>query len=71
MKRVQLESQEVNQRTPNAFFMVHLFLAIGLFLRSSACRWPVAEYPEREITLIVPWAAGGGTDLMTRVLAAI
>jgi tripartite-type tricarboxylate transporter receptor subunit TctC len=29
----------------------------------------VAAYPEKEITLIVPWAAGGGTDLVARVLA--
>jgi tripartite-type tricarboxylate transporter receptor subunit TctC len=29
----------------------------------------VAAYPEKEITLIVPWAAGGGTDLVARILA--
>lgn len=28
-----------------------------------------AEYPEKAITLIVPWAAGGGTDAVARVLA--
>jgi tripartite-type tricarboxylate transporter receptor subunit TctC len=28
-----------------------------------------AEYPEKAITLIVPWAAGGGTDAIARVLA--
>ncbi|HSR11323.1 MAG TPA: tripartite tricarboxylate transporter substrate binding protein [Thermodesulfobacteriota bacterium] len=27
-----------------------------------------AEYPEKEITVIVPWAAGGGTDLIARFL---
>ncbi|MGH6897756.1 MAG: tripartite tricarboxylate transporter substrate binding protein [Geminicoccaceae bacterium] len=29
-----------------------------------------AAYPERPITIIVPWGAGGGTDAVTRVLAA-
>jgi tripartite-type tricarboxylate transporter receptor subunit TctC len=30
----------------------------------------LAAWPERPITLIVPWAAGGGTDAVARVLAA-
>lgn len=29
----------------------------------------VAEYPERPITMLVPWAAGGGTDAVARMLA--
>ncbi len=29
-----------------------------------------AEYPERPVTLIVPWSAGGGTDAVGRMLAA-
>ncbi|MCJ8520926.1 tripartite-type tricarboxylate transporter receptor subunit TctC [Pseudorhizobium tarimense] len=29
----------------------------------------LAEYPEKPISLIVPWAAGGGTDAVARVLA--
>ncbi|WP_292895617.1 Bug family tripartite tricarboxylate transporter substrate binding protein [Nitratireductor sp.] len=28
-----------------------------------------AEYPERPITLVVPWSAGGGTDAVGRMLA--
>ena len=39
-------------------------LALGL----SAAQ---AAYPERPITLIVPWAAGGGTDATGRILASM
>lgn len=31
----------------------------------------VAEYPERPITLIVPWGAGGGTDATGRMIAGL
>jgi tripartite-type tricarboxylate transporter receptor subunit TctC len=31
----------------------------------------VAQYPNRPITLIVPWGAGGGTDATARILASI
>jgi len=30
----------------------------------------MADYPEKPITLIVPWAAGGGTDATARTIAA-
>jgi tripartite-type tricarboxylate transporter receptor subunit TctC len=30
-----------------------------------------AAFPERPITLIVPWAAGGGTDAIARQIASI
>jgi tripartite-type tricarboxylate transporter receptor subunit TctC len=55
------------QRTgPSFFFLMMVLLAAGMFLSSAAPA--AAEYPEREITVIVPWAAGGGTDLITRFL---
>src|SRR5205085_8109486 len=31
----------------------------------------IAAYPERPITLIVPWAAGGGTDATARIIGAL
>jgi len=42
-------------------------LAIGL-LQVIGAPAAVAQYPEKEITLIVPWAAGGGTDLVARFI---
>jgi tripartite-type tricarboxylate transporter receptor subunit TctC len=39
---------------------------VGLGLASAE-----AAYPERPITLIVPWAAGGGTDATGRILASM
>src|SRR5947207_7383220 len=30
-----------------------------------------AAYPERPITLIVPWAAGGGTDATARIIGTL
>jgi tripartite-type tricarboxylate transporter receptor subunit TctC len=39
---------------------------VGLGLASAQ-----AAYPERPITLIVPWAAGGGTDATGRILASM
>ena len=41
-------------------------------LRPQACSAPEtrkAAFPERPITLIVPWAAGGGTDAVARQIA--
>ncbi len=30
-----------------------------------------AEYPNRPLTMVVPWAAGGGTDAVARVMASL
>jgi len=51
-------------------FVMILFLSLSLVVMDGVSRaW--AEYPEKEITLIVPWAAGGGTDLISRILADV
>ncbi|MBW8728120.1 MAG: tripartite tricarboxylate transporter substrate binding protein [Inquilinus limosus] len=42
----------------------------GAVLAAAAAPAAQAEWPERPITYIVPWAAGGGTDAVSRILAS-
>jgi len=43
-------------------------IAFGVLLFAGAA---LAAYPERPITLIVPWAAGGGTDATARIIGTL
>lgn len=43
-------------------------LALCLAGSLSSAVW--ADYPDKPITLIVPWAAGGGTDATARIIAS-
>jgi len=43
--------------------------AAAALLMATAVAW--AEYPERPITMIIPWAAGGGTDATGRIIATM
>ena len=45
-------------------------LCIALFSASFAAP-AIAAYPERPITLIVPWGAGGGTDATARIIGSL
>ncbi len=49
----------------NVWLVVAGVLAVALLVPSPA---PAASFPERDITLVVPWAAGGGTDTLARTL---
>lgn len=50
-------------------FTVALLCAMLLGLAASPAQ--AADFPAKDITLIVPWAAGGGTDLVARQIAAL
>src|SRR5947209_2082372 len=45
-------------------------LAAGAFALL-VCGSAAAAYPERPITMIVPWGAGGGTDATARIIGAL
>jgi tripartite-type tricarboxylate transporter receptor subunit TctC len=44
---------------------------LGLLLAGLAGAGLAQTYPDRPITLIVPWGAGGGTDAVARMIAAL
>src|SRR5436853_160244 len=47
-------------------------LAATLAVASSLLAWPAAtqeKYPSRTVEIVVPFAAGGGTDVLARLLA--
>src|SRR5512142_2295421 len=45
------------------------FVVAGLVVAALVAPAPApAAFPERDITLVVPWAAGGGTDTLARTL---
>jgi tripartite-type tricarboxylate transporter receptor subunit TctC len=46
-------------------------LAVAAVSLVSAAGYAWAAYPERPITIIVPWAAGGGTDATARIIGSL
>ncbi|MXQ10609.1 Bug family tripartite tricarboxylate transporter substrate binding protein [Microvirga makkahensis] len=46
-------------------------LAVATISLVSAFGYAWAAYPERPITIIVPWAAGGGTDATARIIGSL
>ena len=45
--------------------------ALAGFMTAAAALPAAAEYPDRPLTLIVPWGAGGGTDATGRMIAGL
>ena len=48
-----------------------LALAVLALTVCSTMGSALADYPERPITLICPWGAGGGTDAVSRMIATL
>src|SRR5512134_3496193 len=46
-------------------------LAAASIVAAALAAPAAAQYPNRPITLVVPWGAGGGTDATARILASI
>ena len=57
---------------PNSLLRRHWLAAGAAAMLSLSAALPVAaqNYPNRPITLIVPWGAGGGTDATARTFIA-
>jgi tripartite-type tricarboxylate transporter receptor subunit TctC len=49
-------------------FVDRIFAVMACFLLSSGLAWP-QEYPVKPVRLILPFPAGGGSDLIARVVA--
>jgi tripartite-type tricarboxylate transporter receptor subunit TctC len=45
--------------------------ALFALLALSLCASAFAQYPNRPLTLVVPWGAGGGTDAVARFIASL
>ncbi|MBI5722108.1 MAG: tripartite tricarboxylate transporter substrate binding protein [Burkholderiales bacterium] len=60
-------SQPVHRRVALAALMA-ASVAAGVFGSSAAL---AQTYPDRPITMVVPWGAGGGTDAVARMLASL
>lgn len=50
--------------------MERKMVAMALFFSLLAVPLQAAEFPTKEVQIIIPWAAGGATDLIFRALAA-
>jgi tripartite-type tricarboxylate transporter receptor subunit TctC len=48
-----------------------IFCFIGILLTMSGASVYAADYPTKPVTLMVPWPAGGSTDVGARILASI
>ena len=52
------------------FCSSRLFIGLIASMTLSAFQPATASYPERPVTMVVPYNAGGGTDVLARIIAA-
>lgn len=50
------------------FFSILIISILVIFV---CVNYVFAEYPEKEVTVICPWSAGGGTDLIGRIISSL
>ena len=60
-----------SSRKCSSFLKMVMASTIAIGLVAASFGTALAKYPERPITIIVPWGAGGGTDAVGRILASI
>lgn len=71
-----LEGRNMNEKKKKILSLALLFL-VGLAVVAAGCigsketTTTTPQYPTKPITIIVPWAAGGGTDRTARMLATL
>src|SRR5690606_32932468 len=58
---------DVNRLLRNSLMLT---AAIGLLVSTAFAQGDYPWQPDRPINIVVPWAAGGSTDQVTRVMAA-
>ena len=51
--------------------LIIVSLSFGLLLAQGAQEKPLANYPDKSITLIVPWGVGGASDLLVRAISNV
>ncbi len=51
--------------------LARMLAMLSLFLAVATPASAADNYPSRPITLIVPWAAGGGTDALARIIGSL
>ena len=52
-------------------YLVAVIASVSLFAAGGAEEESSAEYPTKPIQIIVPWGAGGRTDINARMFASV